>query len=131
MNISSTRLQAQNFTPPAAKLPEGDESTTFWINLDPFSGIKDTFRRGAEELGQFTEGAIPGLGAGVHARNSFFRSSPDNRLAQAGVLLNATGTVGAAVALGQLAFGVDPSIALGISAVTLGGSGILNAAIQS
>lgn len=130
MNISSTRLQGQTFIPPTPKLPEGEESTTFWINLDPFSGIKDGFRRGAEEVSQFAVGALPGLGAGVHARNSFFRSSPDNRKAQAGVLLNVTGTVGAAVALGQFAFGMDPSLALGISAVALGGSGILHASVE-
>ena len=43
------------------------------------------------------------------------------------MLLNLGGTLAGSVALAQMAFGASPGLALGVTAVTLGSSGLLYA----
>ena len=132
MNITQTRLQAPATAQAKPQTSAPKESTSFFIDLDPFSGVKDAFSSVAETGVSFAMGAAPLYGAnelfGAAIIGGFNgRSNADSRLAMAGAGMNAVGSIGLLVAGGQYLFGADPTIALGVAAAGLGGAGIASA----
>ena len=128
MNIQSTQFQRPSVTARPQQSPEND-SSTFFMDFDPLGGVK----RAAEDvvdLGfRFGMGALPGLGAQNHAEIAILggfsgRGQSDTTLAVAGGVSNVVGTGSLLVAGGQMLFGADPSLALGIGVAGLAGSGI-------
>lgn len=124
MEVSTSKFRPA--APSLNQTPKSGDSQTFFI--DPFAGVKQGFRDTVELAGEFTMGAIPGVGIQRHGGRVFsFGWGSQNRPRQiasgAGALLNATGTVALAVGVGQMALGADPSGALQLAAGTLIGSG--------
>lgn len=60
MQIPSARFQPS--TKATAQLAQKSDSQSFGLEFDPFGGVKDTFRTGAEAAGEFLLGATPGVG---------------------------------------------------------------------
>lgn len=125
MNIQTNHARPNRL----AQRQAPQESSSLFLDLNPFSGVKESFRSGAENAGEFLYGAMPGLGLKAHGENvfNFFGSSSDGNRAKVGALANAAGTVAGMVALGQLALGGDPTIATGLAAAGLATSGVLHA----
>ena len=136
MNITQTRLQAPLTTPVKVQAAAPQDSTSFFIDIDPFSGIKDAFHSVAETGASFAIGAAPVFGANELAGAAIIggfggRSNSESRLAFAGAGMNAVGSIGLLVAGGQYLFGADPTIALGVAAAGLGGAGIASTIYMS
>lgn len=128
MNINSSQFrtapQSQLATNPSTK----QESFTFGPDLDPFSGVKDGFRRAGEGAGNFLKGAAPGIGAYTQLNESFdfFSGFTGGGLNLAGAGLNAAGTISLAVAGFQALSGADPTTALMLGAGGLATAGLAN-----
>ena len=125
MKIPSARFQPS--TSAVAQLAQKSDSQTLGLGFDPFSGVKETFRTGAEAAGEFILGATPGVGIQHQAPNIMgwvSSNKPRQAAASVGTLLNAAGTVSLAVGIGQAAMGADPSGALTVAAGALFGSGV-------
>lgn len=125
MQIPSARFQPS--TKATAQLAQKSDSQSFGLEFDPFGGVKDTFRTGAEAAGEFLLGATPGVGIQHQAPNIvgwMSSNRPRQIAAGVGTLLNAAGSVSLAVGIGQAAIGADPSGALTVAAGALFGSGV-------
>jgi len=128
MNIQSTQFQRPSVTARPQQSPENDPST-FFMDFDPLGGIKDAAEDVVDLGFRFGMGALPGFGAQTHAEIAILggfsgRGQSDTTLAVAGGVSNVVGTGSLLVAGGQMLFGADPSLALGIGAAGLAGSGI-------
>lgn len=136
MNITHTRLQSPVAAPPKAPTTPPQESTSFFIDLDPLSGVKDAFAGVVETGASFALGAAPVYGAnelfGAAIVGGFNgASNADSKVALTGAGMNAIGSLGLLVAGGQYAFGADPTIALGVAAAGLAGAGIASTIYMS
>ena len=132
MNIQSTRLQ--NAYRPCVEQKASD-SQSFGMNFDPLSGVKQVVGDVVELGVSFGLGALPGVGIQHHGEIAIMggfngRGNSDTAVAVGGAALNAAGSIGLVVAAGQYVLGGDPSLALGISASALAGSGIASAVLM-
>jgi hypothetical protein len=133
MNIQSTRLQRNAFRPNIEQKPS--ESQNFGMTFDPFGGVKRAVGDVVELGFSFGLGALPGVGVQHHGEIAIMggfngRGNSETKIAVGGAALNAAGSIGLVVAAGQYAFGGDPSLALGISASALAGSGLASAILM-
>ena len=103
MKISTT---AQRATPMRQALPQAKES-----KMDPFADIF----RASSKIGDFCAGALPGVGAMAHTNRLLFDGNSDATGVEAGIALNALGTLSGTVGLTQLAFGGNPGLAFGVT----------------
>lgn len=133
MNIRTTQLKQPAFRPQTSH--QNTESSTLGLNYDPFGGVKKFIGDTVELGASFTLGALPGYGVKHHGEMAIIggwngRSNAETRTAFGGAALNAAGTVSLAVGAGQYFLGGDPTIALGVSAAALAGSGVISTALM-
>lgn len=103
-----------------------ENKETLFLDLDPFSDAKQFIGDTVEMGGDFVKGAIPVYAMQSHFESMIMGGNSDSNVGRAGMGLNAAGTLSLLVAGGQALFGADPTIALGVAAATLTGSGVAN-----
>ena len=129
-------IRTSAFQPSRVKLrpPSDDDSQTFFMNLDPFSGVKRAIGDTFETAGDFVVGALP-LYATYHNGETAIvggfsgRGNKVTRVAAAGAGLNAVGSLSLGVAAVQALLGQDSTTALMVAGAALGGSGLVSAGL--